>query len=315
MQANVATDIVSGFLGSGKTTLLRHVLAHGLCDKRVAVIMNEIGEIGIDGTVITGLSAIEKMVELSSGCICCSIDEYRFDMAVQEIVDTVHPDLVIIESTGLADPEPLARRARGVGLSVDAVLTVVDATNVDRSLEETRVAGRQIEAADFLVLSKTDLLAPERVSALTTRLGRLNRRAIVVPARHGAVDLPLLFGPGVAAYRRATGAGRAQDGAAGHLQDDGIGAFVYRTSRRLRQERFERVVARLPRDVYRAKGILQFSGKDWQCLFNYTCGRSETSWVDLPGVGGETQLVIIGRNPTRYRDRVLDRLVRCETAS
>ena len=85
----VAVDILTGFLGSGKTTLLRHVLDHGLKGKPVAVVMNEIGEVGIDGKVVTGLSNVEKMVELSSGWICCTIDDYRFDLAIQEIVDTV----------------------------------------------------------------------------------------------------------------------------------------------------------------------------------------------------------------------------------
>jgi hypothetical protein len=100
----VAVDILTGFLGSGKTTLLRHVLAHGLDGKPVAVIMNEIGEVGIDGRVVTGLANVEKMVELSSGCICCSIDDYKFDLAIQEIIDTAKPHLVIIESTGSPIP-------------------------------------------------------------------------------------------------------------------------------------------------------------------------------------------------------------------
>ena len=137
---SVAVDILTGFLGSGKTTLLRHVLEHGLRGKPVAVIMNEIGEVGIDGTVVTGLSAVEKMVELASGCICCSIDDYRFDLAVQEIVETARPQLIIIESTGLADPEPLAHRVKNAGLGLDAVITVVDAANVERQLKETSVA-------------------------------------------------------------------------------------------------------------------------------------------------------------------------------
>jgi G3E family GTPase len=132
---NVAVDILTGFLGSGKTTVLRHVLAHGLRDKRVAIVMNEIGEVGLDGKVITGLSAVEKMIELAGGCICCSIDEYRFDMAIQEIIDTVHPHLIIIESTGLADPEPLAYRVKNAGLGLDAVITLVDAANAERCLK------------------------------------------------------------------------------------------------------------------------------------------------------------------------------------
>ena len=133
----VAVDILTGFLGSGKTTLLRHVLDHGLRGKPVAVIMNEIGEIGIDGRVVTGLSAVEKMVELSSGCICCTIDDYRFDLAVQEIIETTRPHLIIIESTGLADPEPLVDRVKAAGLGLDAIITVVDAEAAPRHLRET----------------------------------------------------------------------------------------------------------------------------------------------------------------------------------
>src|SRR5262249_45265948 len=125
----VAVDILTGFLGSGKTTLLRHVLDHGLRGKPVAVIMNEIGEIGIDGRAITGLSAVEKMVEVSSGCICCQIDDYKFDLAVQEIIETTQPHVIIIESTGLADPEPLVYRVKTAGLNLDAVITLVDAAH------------------------------------------------------------------------------------------------------------------------------------------------------------------------------------------
>src|SRR5207249_3852127 len=99
LMRTVAVDILTGFLGSGKTTLLRHVLEHGLRGKPVAVIMNEIGEVGIDGRVVTGLANVEKMVELTSGCICCSIDDYRFDLAIQEIIDTAKPHLIVIEST------------------------------------------------------------------------------------------------------------------------------------------------------------------------------------------------------------------------
>jgi cobalamin biosynthesis protein CobW len=173
----VAVDILTGFLGSGKTTLLRHVLDHGLGGKPVAVIMNEIGEVGIDGKVITGLSAVEKMVELSSGCICCSIDDYRFDLAIQEIIETAKPHLIIIESTGLADPEPLAYRVKNSGLGLDAVITVVDAANVDRHLRETEVARAQIEAADFVVVNKLDLVSASALGRVEKRLGKLNARA------------------------------------------------------------------------------------------------------------------------------------------
>ncbi len=302
----VAVDILTGFLGSGKTTLLGHVLAHGLRGKPVAVIMNEIGEVGIDGRVITGLANVEKMVELSSGCICCSIDDYRFDLAIQEIIETAKPHLVIIESTGLADPEPLAYRVKNAGLGLDAVITVVDAANVKRHLAETEVARAQIEAADFLVVNKTDLVDDTALAAVERRLTRLNPRAERFRSVRGALDSEVLFATGVAAYRQ-----RAQHPTS-HLAADGIGSFVYHSARPLRQEAFERVLGRLPRDVLRAKGIVRFAGRDWRALFNFTCGRHEITWIRLDEAGTESQAVFIGRDLDRHRARIERELVACE---
>jgi len=307
----VAVDILTGFLGSGKTTLLRHVLDHGLEGKPVAVIMNEIGEIGIDGRVVTGLSAVEKMVELSSGCICCTIDDYRFDLAIQEIVETVQPHVIIIESTGLADPEPLAERVHGAGLGLDAVITVVDAANAERHLAESDVTARQIAAADFVVVNKIDLVDARALERIEKRVRRLNPRAERFRSVRGALDSDLLFATGVASWRERA---RADAPAAGHLHVDDIASFVWRSPRRLDQAAFERMLARLPRDVLRAKGVVRFAGRDWQCLFNFTCGRHELSWVRLPGPS-ESQAVFIGRGLARHRSRIEATLAACETAA
>jgi G3E family GTPase len=304
----VAVDILTGFLGSGKTTLLRHVLEHGLQGKPVAVVMNEIGEVGIDGKVITGLQAVEKMVELSSGCICCSIDDYRFDLAIQEIIDTAKPHLIIIESTGLADPEPLAYRVKNSGLGLDAVITVVDAANVERQLREATVTRTQIEAADFLVINKLDLVDASTLARVDKRLGRLNTRAERLQTVRGALDSDVLFATGVATYRE-----RARN-ASGHLHTDGIGSFVFRTGRALRQDTFEALLQRLPADILRAKGIVRFAGRDWHCLFNFTCGRHELTWMKLDEAAPpDSQAVFIGRNLDRHRPRLEAALAACET--
>jgi len=155
--SKIATDIVTGFLGSGKTSLLRHVLAHGLSGKRVAVIMNEMGDVGIDGKVLTGFSAVEKMVEVDSGCICCSVS-LQFAVAIHEIVEAVNPALILLETTGAADPEPLIQQALSAGLALDAVIAVVDAADVLALDKKARVVRRQVEAADFVVINKTDLV-------------------------------------------------------------------------------------------------------------------------------------------------------------
>jgi len=306
---HVAVDIVTGFLGSGKTTLLRHVLDHGLKGKPVALIVNEIGEVGIDGPVVSGLNYVEKMVELSSGCICCSIDEYRFDLAIQEIIETVQPHLIIIESTGLADPDPLTYRVKSAGLQLDGVITLVDALNVERFLSETEVAHAQIAAADFLVINKIDLASEPSLRALERRLGRLNPRALQLRSVRGAIDSDVLFATGVAAYRERA---RAQPSEGRHLDREGFGSFVYRGVGQLDQAAFERVLERLPADLIRAKGIVRLSGREWHCLFNVTCGRRELGWLKLPEDRAENHAVFIGRNVERHRAHVLDALRGCE---
>ena len=311
MTTHVAVDVLTGFLGSGKTTLLSHVLAHGLHGKRVALIVNEIGEIGIDGTVVTGLDYVEKMVELSSGCICCSIDEYRFDLAIQEIVETARPDLIVIETTGLADPDALAYRVKSIGLHLDAVITVVDAANVERALADTEVAGAQIAAADFLVVNKTDLVAPHDVARVRKRLARLNARAWQLESVRGAIEADVLFATDVAAHRERA---HAPPAPSDHLARDAFGSFVYRSAAALAQSAFERVLERLPADVIRAKGIVRFVDREWHCLFNVTCGRVELRWVKLPVGGSENQAVFIGRRLERHRDGILTALAACERA-
>ncbi len=308
---HVAVDIVTGFLGSGKTTLLRHVLDHGLKGKPVALVVNEIGEVGIDGQVVTGLTYVEKMVELSSGCICCSIDEYRFDLAIQEIIETVHPHLIIIESTGLADPEPLAYRVKSAGLNLDAVITVVDALNMDRFLKETEVATAQIAAADFLVVNKIDLVDQTQLARVERRLGKMNSRALQIRTLRGALDSEVLFATGVATYRDHA---RDERPYSDHLHQDAFGSFLYRSDVELDQAAFERVLERLPDDVIRAKGIVRLVGRDWHCLFNVTCGRTELGWLKLPADRTENQAVFIGRNLDRHRAGILDALRRCERA-
>lgn len=301
---HVAVDIVTGFLGSGKTTLLQHVLAHGLAGTPVAVVVNEIGDVGVDGRMITGLGYVESMVELASGCICCSIDEYRFDLAIQEIVETVKPHVIVIESSGLADPEALAYRVKTAGLNLDAIITVVDAAAIERFLDEAVVASTQVAAADFLVVNKTDLVDHAALARVEARLRRLNDRALAFRSVRGALDADLLFATGVARARSATG------GAHDHLARDGYVAWSWRSEAALDPAAFEAVVTRLPREIVRAKGLVRIAERTWHRLFNVTCGRADLGWLQLPD-GAASQGVFIGREPERWRDALAAALADC----
>ncbi|MEA3069555.1 MAG: hypothetical protein QOD29_1001, partial [Alphaproteobacteria bacterium] len=171
--------IVTGFLGAGKTTLVNRILTgdHG---RRIAVIVNEFGEVGIDHHLL--IASDQEVIQMNNGCICCSV---RGDLLRSLFELTEHRakfDTVIIETTGLAEPAPVAQtlyadeRIRSE-FALEGVITVVDAKHVTAQLEESAEACEQIAFADLIVLNKTDLAAPEELDLIEQKIGSLNRVA------------------------------------------------------------------------------------------------------------------------------------------
>jgi cobalamin biosynthesis protein CobW len=336
----VAACVVTGFLGSGKTTLLRGLLERAPDGDRIAVVVNEIGEIGIDGRVIAGFEFAENVVELASGCICCSIDEYRFDLAVDELVRRLDPALLVIETSGVADPEPTLERLRRCGLGVDAVVTVVDARAWAAAWRVSAVARRQVEAADFLVVSKRDLVSARALVRLRARLASLNSRALVLEGKAGAEfeGADLLLATSAAALKAraraesatksdggpapATDSSSQRDvrlaasghsapgrgaGARDHLAGDGIETFSWASARRFERAAFEKALGALPREVLRAKGLLARADGEGAWLFQVVCGRVEVTAFEgaVPGSFAAAQGVFIGPGIAKLRDRIV----------
>lgn len=300
--SRVAVDVLTGFLGSGKTTLLKHVLGRGLDGRRVAVVVNEIGEIGIDGREIPG-DSVERMVELTSGCVCCQVN-FEFAAAMGEILETVRPDLIVIETTGLADPFGVASEVEGIGLMLDAILTVVDAASIEEHLAASPVVARQIRAADFLILNKTDLTDESAERKARRRLGKLNDRAPVFPTVRGRLPHSVPFGTSARSWRD-----RLEAADPDHLARDGISAFTWRSEGAVDRDRFERALRKLPRTLYRAKGIVRFPGASWPSLFSLAGGRVEFRFVRLPeGAVTGNQGVFIGADVERSRESILGAL-------
>jgi cobalamin biosynthesis protein CobW len=309
-------NILTGFLGSGKTTLLQYIMQHGLQHKRVAIIMNEIGDIGIDGKIITGLEGVESMVEFNSGCVCCTIDDYRFAIAVQQIVQETRPDLLIIETTGLADPNPIVDRLKTASLARDAVITMVDAASFLALSAEHDVLDEQVRAADFLVLNKIDLVTDREREKVAKRLRRLNRRALLLQASYGQVKTDLLFGTGVSAYRARLQAAHQSETAPATQHAHGqeaLQAFAYETRAPVELEAFERFLRKLPATIYRAKGLLQLTGGAFPHVFNFTCGRFDFQPLS-PEVGRRfpTQAVFIGKDIQACQGEIMARFRACE---
>ncbi|HYB98085.1 MAG TPA: GTP-binding protein [Candidatus Limnocylindrales bacterium] len=327
----VAVDLFTGFLGSGKTTLLRRLIEQAPSRERIAVIVNEVGEVGIDGRVLGGFEHLESVVELAGGCICCSIDEYRFDFAIDELLRTIDPTLLLIETSGVADPAPAIERIERCGLGLDAVVAVVDAAAWASAWRISAVARRQIRAADFLVISKTDLVTPRQLASLRARLGRLQPRAAIVECMRGDLGegASLLTAAGVrrawaaSAAKEAAGGGEARVTGAqaqaharasqphGHLDEERFESFSCRLDHALERAAFEAFLAALPPQVFRAKGFVRFADGGQAFLFNYVCGRSELAPIALASLEEAVQGVFIGRDIVDRKAQIIGALERC----
>ena len=229
MQAKIPATIITGFLGAGKTTLIRHMLTHAE-GRRIALIINEFGDLGVDGEILRGCGiescADEDIMELSNGCICCTVADDFIPTMETLLARPNPPDHIVIETSGLALPQPLVRAFNWPGIStrvtVDGVVTVVDGKAVTEgrfahdvaAVDAQRVADEgldhetplselfedQIACADMIVVNKTDLLSTAEAEALTARLKSESRDGVqVLRTAMGALPVDVLLGQGIGA--------------------------------------------------------------------------------------------------------------------
>ncbi len=191
--------IITGFLGSGKTTLLNYILTNqqGL---KTAVLVNEFGEIGIDNELI--VSTTDKgMVELNNGCICCTINDDLINAVYNILESDKKIDYLVVETTGLADPLPVALTFLGTELRdftrLDSIITLVDSENFSLDLFNSEAAYNQIAYGDIILLNKTDLVSPERVDQLETRVREIKSGARIMRTTKSQAPLPLILSVGL----------------------------------------------------------------------------------------------------------------------
>src|ERR1700674_996334 len=242
----IPVAILTGFLGAGKTTLLNRILTeqHG---ERIAVIENEFGETGIDNDILVK-DKDEQIIEMNNGCLCCTVGgalvRILGDLGKKRREGKLKFDRVIIETTGLANPGPVAQtffmdEAIHDQYLLDAVVTVVDAKHAAKQLDEHDEARRQVGFADRILLSKTDLVDDAKVDELMARLRRMNPRAHQKRVHFGAADIKEILdirGFNLNAVLELDPEFLVSDR---HEHDDEVASFVWRDSRAMHMEKIE----------------------------------------------------------------------------
>ena len=282
--------ILSGFLGAGKTSFLQHFIEYQVQRSRfVAVIQNEIGEIGLDGKTLD-----YTVTEIDEGCVCCTLTG-NLKLAVRRILADFQPDCIIVETTGLANPLNLLDEMEELAELVrfDSVTTVVDAVYALPTLAQQPIAADQVRAADVLLLNKQDRVDPLRLRQVRAQLRQLNPRAPILCTTRGDVNPALIYdidGPDGGHARPAVAGTRCIPD---HTRQ-GMWTRTVRLDRPLAQSEFLRAVEGLPPSVLRAKGIVDLCDPDQTVLFQYVAGRYDLSEFNNPRVT-DRFLVFIGQ--------------------
>ncbi|MFM7365754.1 MAG: CobW family GTP-binding protein [Cuspidothrix sp.] len=316
--------IITGFLGSGKTTLLNQILQNKQ-DLKVAVLVNEFGDINIDSQLL--ISVDQDMVELSNGCICCTINDGLVDAVYSVLEREERVDYLVIETTGVADPLPIILTFFGAELqdltNIDSILTVVDAEAFNEKHFESEAALKQITYADIILLNKTDLVTADKLEELEDFIHDIKEGAKILHTQYGEVALPLILDVGLTPkdqyiaindedthkyehehrHEHEHNHGNEHEHKhehhhhhSDHLDNDGFVSISFQSDRPFDVHKFENFLTEeMPQNVFRAKGILWFSDVNLRHIFQLSGPRyslKADEWHTPP----KNQLVFIGRN-------------------
>ena len=303
--AQVPVTVLTGYLGAGKTTLLNRILSeqHG---KKYAVIVNEFGELGIDNDLV--VNADEEVFEMNNGCICCTVrgDLIRIIEGLMKRKDKF--DGILVETTGLADPGPVAQtfftdedvKAR---TRLDAIVTVIDAKHFFGQLEQGSEAEQQVAFADVILLNKTDLVSADELKKVEDRIRGINRYARIFHTQNSQIGLDAILDKG------AFDLGRILEfepdflhSGHDHHHEDEVRSLSITADRPVDPDKFQKWMGALLQikgaDIFRSKGILAIDGAPRRYVYQGVHMMMDSAWGTAwkDGEKRSSKLVFIGRN-------------------
>ena len=301
----IPVTVITGYLGSGKTTLLNHILT-GQQGRKVAVIVNEFGEVGIDGQLIVR-DDDEQLIEFNNGCLCCTVrgDLIETITKLQERAGEL--DAIIIETTGLADPAPVAStffvsEEIRASTRLDSFVTVVDVVNLEKNLAQSVEAQEQVAFADIVLINKVDLASEEAVARVERTVRSLNPLATIHRTEQGVIDLALILNSNAFQLEAKLQVDPEFLGDHEHEHDPAIASFVLRESRPIDMNRFMSWITPLLQEqgdrVLRTKGVFNAHSFKERVVFQSVRMLTTMSRFNLweEGVVRQTEFVVIGRH-------------------
>ncbi len=301
----IPTTVITGFLGSGKTTLINHVLHHEH-GKKLAVIVNEFGEVSIDGQLIVN-DEQEDLVEFNNGCLCCTVRGDLVDTLDRLQQQSDELDGILIETTGLADPAPVAStffvsddvKAR---IRLDSFVVLVDAVNLESNLEQSHEAQEQLAFGDIVLINKTDLVDEAALKRLEKRVREFNPLAKIHYTANAEVDLAKIIDVGAFELEAKLEVDPTFLEDLDHEHDDAVTSFVLRETRPIDINRFmlwmNDFAAERGESLYRTKGVFNAHGFQERLVFQsvrmLTTLRPGDAWS--ADEERRTEFVVIGKN-------------------